>query len=60
MISKGRITEADGWIKIGKLNRFIADNVLARCRANLFAKGLDRDGHAVERKRSERKLRAVS
>jgi hypothetical protein len=30
-----------------------------RISRNLFAKGLDKDGHAVERKRPERKLRAV-
>jgi hypothetical protein len=31
MIHDGKITEADGWIKIGKLNRFVAETVLARC-----------------------------
>jgi hypothetical protein len=55
MIHDGKITEADGWIKIGKLNRFVARIVVARCEAGLFAKGLDGDGKPVARE----KLRAA-
>jgi hypothetical protein len=40
----GLVTEADGWIKAGRLNRFIRRVVLARIEAGLFAKGLDKDG----------------
>lgn len=48
-LNQGYITEADGWIKAGKLNRFIRTVVLARISAGQFAKGLDRDGHPVSR-----------
>jgi hypothetical protein len=41
----GLITEADGWIKAGRLNRFVRRIVVARVEAGLFAKGLDKDGH---------------
>jgi hypothetical protein len=40
-LSEGLITEADGWIKAGKQNRFIRIVVLARIEAGRFAKGLD-------------------
>jgi hypothetical protein len=49
MLHDGKITEADGWIKIGRLNRFVARLVIARCEAGLFAKGLDTDGKRVAR-----------
>jgi hypothetical protein len=40
-LSHGHITEADGWIKIGELDRFISRVVKARIEAGLFGKGLD-------------------
>jgi hypothetical protein len=43
-LSEGLITEADGWIKAGKQNRFIRIVVLARIEAGRFAKGLDGNG----------------
>ena len=48
LIHEGKITEADGWIKIGRLNRFIKRVVIARCEAGLFARGLDQDGNLAQ------------
>jgi hypothetical protein len=49
MIYEGKITRADGWFKLGKLNRFVKRVVIARCEAGQFAKGLDKDGRPVAR-----------
>jgi hypothetical protein len=46
---EGKITRADGWFKLGKLNRFVKRIVIARCEAGQFAKGLDKDGRPVGR-----------
>ncbi len=46
-LSRGLVTEADGWIKIGEMDRFISRVVKARIKAGLFGKGLDRDGKPV-------------
>jgi hypothetical protein len=55
MIHDEKITEADGWIKVGRLNRFVAHIVIERLEAGLFAKGLDKEGRPV----TARKLRAA-
>jgi hypothetical protein len=58
MLVDGRITEADGWIKIGRLNRFIKRVVIARYEAGLFGRGLDQDGEPA--RTSERRIRSIN
>lgn len=53
MIHDGKITEADGWFKVGRLNRFIRLVVLERCRQGRFAKGLDENGHPIPPRRKQ-------
>lgn len=49
-MSQGRITEADGWVRISsRQNRFMVRVVKARVEAGLFGKGLDRNGHPMVR-----------
>ena len=48
-LSYGLITEADGWIKVGKLDRFISRVVKSRIEAGLFGKGVDQDGKPAGR-----------
>jgi hypothetical protein len=57
MVREGRITKADGLIKVGRLNRFYRNMVIARVQAGLFGRGLDGDGRVAAA--PERKLRAV-
>jgi hypothetical protein len=46
-LSRVLVTEADGWIKIGTLDRFISRVVKARVDAGLFGQGLDEHGRPV-------------
>lgn len=59
MICKGKITDADGWMKVGKLNRFIRRVMIERCEARLFARRLDREDTPMARSPEARKLRAI-
>jgi hypothetical protein len=43
-LAQGLVTDADGWVKIGEKDRFLARVVKARIEAGLFGKGLDREG----------------
>jgi hypothetical protein len=53
---QGKITDADGKVSLGTRQlRFRPRVVKQRCKANLFARGLDKDGNPVIRS----KLRAV-
>src|SRR5580658_8961416 len=47
-LSHGLVTEADGWVKIGEMDRFLARVVKARIEAGLFGKGLDREGKPAQ------------
>ena len=38
-LARGLVTEADGWVKIGEMDRFISRVVKARIEAGLFGKG---------------------
>jgi hypothetical protein len=47
-LAQGLITDADGWVKIGEMDRFLTRVVKARVEAGLFGKGLDREGKPAQ------------
>lgn len=47
MVRAGRITPADGMVKVGRLMRFRKQVVLARVACGVFGQGLDADGHPI-------------
>jgi hypothetical protein len=61
MVRAGRITKADGLIKVGRLTRFYRNMVISRVQAGLFGRGLELDGDGgMAAAAPDRKLRAVS
>lgn len=50
-LAQGLVTDADGWVKIGEMDRFLARVVKARIVAGLFGKGLDPEGKACPTRR---------
>jgi hypothetical protein len=60
LLAHGLVTDADGWIKVGEMDRFISRVVKARIEAGLFGKGLDREGKPAQPGGSRSSSRNIS